>query len=1074
MSRREISFISCILAVIMLLAAFAACDSSSNPVISESKESLSTNAEQTDGDQASESEQTTEDSESEEASSESQTDSKTETETDANTELDTSPKLEGENAQLIESAHRLAGGIQSYYTDADRTAYRIENKNMSLDYLLTGSADQMVTSIKNPAGKSYLENTMDVFVRMKDGSTYYASASDDQTRVNIYRFGYYYYDIHMLEQDFEKPFTVLKETDIPITSFTEYKHTTRPEFNNGELSVTITRQEDPQVFAATNFPAAEYNNLQITVKSNSVVTIPIYIIAGAQTHHNNTQTTTIEIINDGEWHTYNIPLNEETFPDYTGSVRSIRLDLGGIIGRDFHLKDVKIQNIKYNDIPLSLDRTFHAFPDKLHQELHVVAYEDCSGIEAIGMITEISEDTVSKVIVKDKNGLHYSIDGIDWASAEYVGFDIKGVGVFGYILPYDGESGTIEVVLKDGKYVITQTDCPENGTILAPISDTSNDFRMGHRLYTDSTHSFNRFLKEAYCERNPLDERNISINTEKFSRGAKFKEYDAIRGVYVVTLKGPSTFNDPYYNFANLHYNASIEITGDEVDRSFYVMTYTSSGILECAVLLDENNLMLPVPLEVSKNFSEKEEPFYNCGDQTYGETFFPITVKAGDSHLLTVLNIYQNWGNYPLKQVSSIGYYMPYYHLSTGVTETNCISPWYNRGKNLWTLPDHRSMSMPASSDLKNMYPAYGNQPQRPNAGFHYFLQYTDAEGNYWATDNVKNTILSYGPTYADIVMDYISDDGKIKVSYRHIEMPQVDENRTYYEITYEVLDTVSIANFKNDFSFYTMTGFQTYSKVGYLNKDNESKITDLNSKSKPIYRELGDKSPYFSMFNVPNANNYSNLSFLIYDSEFIMNGEKRDESFVIVDANYALALTLNIDEAVTLKAGDRFTINCIIMPWGGAWTLDDGTKFVRTDDVNVQNVRLNTLLNPFKATAVENCETVESVFLPTVKSTDGKSASFTVSGGCAVENTAEADAINVTVRAEGFNALTRPKVEELVNGKWQTYELSSKNTPDKNSNAVDYDGYAVHYDGDGTFSYSFVITITDGLARTFRISAE
>ena len=52
--------------------------------------------------------------------------------------------------------------------------------------------------------------------------------------------------------------------------------------------------------------------------------------------------------------------------------------------------------------------------------------------------------------------------------------------------------------------------------------------------------------------------------------------------------------------------------------------------------------------------------------------------------------------------------------------------------------------------------------------------------------------------------------------------------------------------------------------------------------------------------------------------------------------------------------------------------------------------------------------------------------------------------------------------------------FDTIKSTTPDKNNNAVDYDGYAVHYDGDGTFSYSFVITITDGAARTFRISAE
>jgi hypothetical protein len=73
-------------------------------------------------------------------------------------------------------------------------------------------------------------------------------------------------------------------------------------------------------------------------------------------------------------------------------------------------------------------------------------------------------------------------------------------------------------------------------------------------------------------------------------------------------------------------------------------MTYTSSGCLECAVILDESNMMLPIPLEVSKNFSEKEEPLYNCGDATYGETFFPMLIKAGERNYVTVLNIYQNW----------------------------------------------------------------------------------------------------------------------------------------------------------------------------------------------------------------------------------------------------------------------------------------------------------------------------------------------------------------------------------------------------------------------------------------------
>lgn len=1050
MNQSKTKILSCLLALLMASASLSACD---NAQEKESETGYSTDT--IASDTVSEAENS-------------------ETEEETEVPVDTTPKLSGENAPLIENADRLANGVQAFYSDPNRSAYTLVNQNMELHYNLTAGKGQMVTALQNAKGATYLENTMDVFVRMKDGRTYLASGTDEQTRVNIYRYGYYYYDVHMLEQDFEDGSKVVKEFEMPITGFTEFIDTTRPSFENGELTVKIMGSRDPQVFNSTEFNAADYNNLQFTVKSDTVVKLDVYIIAGSQKHHNDTQKVIVELINDGEWHTVNIPLTEENYPDYTGTVRSIRFDLGGITGTEFHLKDVKAQKVEYDNIPLSLDRTFHAFPDKLHQELHVVAYEYTEGIEAIGMVTEISEDTVAKLIIKDKNGLHETLDGVDFASAEYVGFDIKDAGIFGYILPYDNESGTITVTKKDGNYVITQTDCPDGGFIKAPINTTLNDFRMGHRLYTDSTHDFSAFLHEAYCERNPLDEDNVTIDSTKLKRGAKFKGYDPLRGVYFFTIKGAGNFNDPYYNNRNLYYNASFSITGDDRDRSFYVMTYSPSGCLECAVLLDENNQMLPVKLEVSKNFSEKEEPFYNCGDQTYGETFFPMVVKAGERSYVTVLNLYQNWGNYPLKQLSSIGYYMPYYHLSTGVTETNCLAGWYCRGKNLYTLPDHRSMSMPASSDLKHMYTSYGNQPQRPNAGYHYFLQYTDADGNYVASEYLDNRIDCAGPTYADVTLNYLSDDGKIKVSYRHMEMPQIDENRTYYEITYEVLDTVKVANFREDFSFYTAAGYENYKKISFLDKDNEHTTVSPNTKDKPVARVLGDDHPYFAMYYLPSSRDYTNLSFMIYDTEFIIGGKPVTENLVVIDQYNALRLSLNIDGAVTLQKGDRFTIYAIIMPWGGGWLLDDGTAFHNTTAENIIRVRENSILNPFKLTAVENCTVSDSVFLPRATTNDGKSATFTLSGGCDYDLPNVTDEINMTVRIDGFSDLGKLKLEEKVGNDWTPVELSSANFPDPNGNCADFDGYAVHYDGDGTFGYSFVTTITDGTPRTFRASVE
>ena len=54
--------------------------------------------------------------------------------------------------------------------------------------------------------------------------------------------------------------------------------------------------------------------------------------------------------------------------------------------------------------PIRLDRGLHAYSDKLHQDLHFVATGRTKDVAAYGMITEIAENTVDKLIVKDKNG----------------------------------------------------------------------------------------------------------------------------------------------------------------------------------------------------------------------------------------------------------------------------------------------------------------------------------------------------------------------------------------------------------------------------------------------------------------------------------------------------------------------------------------------------------------------------------------------------------------------------------------------------------------------------------------------
>ena len=150
---------------------------------------------------------------------EGETSAETEKETEYESEgSDTyiEPVITGPYADTIMLSNRLANGVQAYYANAKRTHYRIENQNMHLEYAISSSQDNLITSLSTPDGKTYLENTVDVFVRMENGKTYMASGSTAAPHTNIYRMGYYYYDAHIMGQNFMGDSTVAKEMDFTI------------------------------------------------------------------------------------------------------------------------------------------------------------------------------------------------------------------------------------------------------------------------------------------------------------------------------------------------------------------------------------------------------------------------------------------------------------------------------------------------------------------------------------------------------------------------------------------------------------------------------------------------------------------------------------------------------------------------------------------------------------------------------------------------------------------------------------------------------------------------------------------
>ena len=1016
-----------------------------------------------------------------------------ESETNAEVDTETNVPLTGPDAELVSYANSISGKITMGFTEGKRDSFTFANSQVSLGYNTYPFSSLSVSYLNNSKGKSYLENAMDVFVTMKSGNRYYASSSISGVDVNAYRIGYYYYDVRLENQDFLGQFNIVDEKVLPLKSVTGNHIKTKADDSGLSLTVSNGASDPYIIFGKSN--GVGYDYLQITMRStadesneNSYRQFRLFARTGDE-NFSHDKYMLFNVYPDGEFHTYYIPIF--TLSDVKTDLQGIRIDIDHYsTGDAYEISEAKLIKTDNQDAPdaLSISRTFHLYSDKLHQTIQFSSDgKDTPNIANVGMETKLPADSVAAIVIHDINGDHSSLDGVDFASVEYLAFDIKGVGIIGYILPYDEKGGSIKVTLNDGIYTVEQSVVPDGNVIKSsePGTLNQNDLFFGARIYTDESHSFSAFLSEAENERTPLTRKDIKVRTTKSTENASFLGYDSLRGIYSLYVDGDN-FNNPQYQHPNKHFPVNFTICSREVDRNIYIMAYNDTGYLECSVLLNKNMMMLPVPVEVIKNFSgDGDANLYNLDDAQFSESIIPLTLKANEEYQYTIVNLYQNWGAFPLKQISAIAYLTPYYHLSIGTTESNCLVPWYNTNSGLRlddfisSLPDHRGLSAPL----------WLLQPQHNYAGFHNWLEYTDSNGNYNASECYSSFVESHGPVYADVSMNYTTDDGKIKLSYNHMEMPQTDENRGYYEISYEILEDVSFSDFAKDFAFYTVrsldpTGY--YTKVGYLDENNVCRVQESASDLNTAKYVLGDISPYFSFFDMDNYSStschnydstksgYGNVSFIIKDYD-IKLANASSPRFAIVNENGSIRLTLDIGE-ITLKAGDTISFNAILMPWGSQEMEEYGNRDLAhayTDvidektgelymDKNVRDVRETSCLDPFTVSSKTD-EVLASAFLGKVRSNDGKSAEFTLSGG---EN-------NMVVRVYGLSKLTVPVIEELVEGEWVTYNVSSFYSPDYMGNYHQYDGYGVYYDGDGSYSYAFAVDMTGDVERTFRVTA-
>ena len=735
----------------------------------------------------------------------------------------------------------------------------------------------------------------------------------------------------------------------------------------------------------------------------------------------------------------------------------------------YYYYEVNVRNLNFGD-NLYLDKTYHVYSDRMYQVYRLINSNSSavSTIEQVTFQTMIPKSSVAKFEIRNGDTIttSYSSNALGSTEFRYAAFDIEGVGVLAFI--NTSTDCSFWLMQDNDNYYFRQVK--KVGTL-----EAGGEVSFGTRVYTDTTHDFSGMRAADEIERNPLTADDITVTGHSTSLdGTGFVGYDKLKGHYVMNIAG-SGFTDAYGE-PDKKYIDNIKVVAKD-DRDVFFMVHSTCP-LEGAALTDKNDLLIPMGLEVMKNFDhEVEEPIYDPADKMYGDTLFPVKLAKGKTLEFSLVNVYQNWGKYPLKQISSISYYVSYYHMSTGVTETNCLAPYYSTYLNKddvgsWILPDFRGMSNDGQtyeeggsekhSGIQNNSVGALNGVSNGSS-----LSSSDADlGIYQGSD-----IHSSGLTYADMNYSYTSKNGSYDVVYRHVEMPQTDEGRTYYtvEISFKKSTSLKYADF-SIFSFDARVNGDYYKNAAYIDANGNKQVVSIDStklqsttsiinKWSPTLYKLNKGSSYFTYYNMvrDGIHESGNFALIVKDYAITVNGQASDIGLAFYNdrikrnSAYSNRGSLTIAENTTFAAGDKITVNVILLPYG------KGSG--ESDISSVEKVYKDSATEALKVTATKGA-VVEDDFIATVRAASYGVAEFTLSGG-AIKNSE----VNYAIRVKGLKKLGKLKVEKKnASGEWKTVELASTDG---------FDGYSVIYEKDGTLEYSFIVTKTESDV-TYRVSVE
>lgn len=544
------------------------------------------------------------------------------------------------------------------------------------------------------------------------------------------------------------------------------------------------------------------------------------------------------------------------------------------------------------------------------------------------------------------------------------------------------------------------------------------------------------FAFPIFGEDEPLPDASFNL-----LKGKVPMKYNARKGYYVIGSETSNSFQKQFYEFPNRYETASFTIKNDEIARKIYICHESVVGgkIVEGGAVLNEEGHHMPIVVQVSKNFDgEKEEKFYNPLDTAFSETFFPLYLEPSEEMTLSSLHLYQNWGRHMTKHWSSLGAWMDYFHSSTGVTETTCYVPFKFAGIGGVSIADFRAMSQESF---------WTTQPQHDNLAGHNFLSFYD--GKSWQHTKYESTIYrSTGPNWYDIQLNYISADGSIKITADIWETPQVDELRSFFNVKYEVLKSLTIEDAQANFRFLSVTSaiqrlrFNRFAASGV-----EDMEIDFSKSPFPIKGvQLPAENAFVAEYGDSTRNRGSNAIILRefsgpdgigpavtvqtgqYKNRFKRDNEKDTRLLIVPDK-----------DKLELKPGDVFTIDGYWLPYGprdDAKTPQRETKLYARGLPNVTNISKGSVVShlPIKIKAERN------------------KAQFDIKGG--------KDLVPVIVT--GLTEWRYPRIWKKEGGKWRMLSHARNSA---------HDGYQVFSEEDGKFGAVFLVS-TDEKEQQLKVS--